>query len=162
MRAEDLYEGYLDQVYRFSAMVTADPDATEALAQDVMLRALHALHRFNPQHSFIKRRVWRIAVDAARDRRLIQQRRRLTFERLPSLRGREPDLDPKLLAAIPDKELLSAIHRLPRRARAVIALRFGAELDFATIADALEISPSVARSTCSRGLAKLDATLSRT
>lgn len=155
MTPDDLCDRYLDQVYRFAAMVSRDQRDAEDLAQDAMLRAVRGLPSFSESRGPAEAWLWRIVVNAARDRGRVDRRRRLTFERWASLTGPEPALAPDLLDALPDEELMAAVQRLPRRARAVVALRFGADLEFATIAATLGISASAARSTCARAIATL-------
>jgi len=52
-------------------------------------------------------------------------------------------------------EVRRALSGLPPRARAILVLRYYADLDDAAIADALGITPSTVRSTASRALAGL-------
>ena len=70
---------------------------------------------------------------------------------------------PDTMTALADHgEMVMALRRLPRRQREVLVLRYYADLDVAEIAATLRISPGAVRSTASRGLAALGASLGRT
>lgn len=152
---DDLCDRYLDQVYRFAAMVSGERGDAEDLAQEAMLRAVRGLPSFSDSRGAPEVWLWRIVVNTARDLGRVDRRRRLSFERWAALAPREQGIAPDFLDGLPDEDLIAAVCRLPRQARAVIALRFGADLDFTAIGQSLGISPSSARSTCTRAVAAL-------
>ncbi|MGH7921054.1 MAG: sigma-70 family RNA polymerase sigma factor, partial [Candidatus Dormibacteraceae bacterium] len=98
-----------------------------------------------------------IVVNAARDAGRVQRRRRMTLERFFALHARDRAAVADVLDVLPDEELIAGVRALPNRARAVVALRYGADLDFATIGGSLGMTPSAARATCTRALTMLRA-----
>lgn len=161
MTPDDLCDRYFDQVYGFAAMVSPQHRDAEDLAQEAMLRAIRGLPSFSDSRGNPERWLWRIVVNTARDLGRVDRRRRLSFDRWASLAPSDSSVAPDLVDRMPDEELVAAVRSLPRQARAVIALRFGADLDFATIAAALAVSPSSARSTCARAITLLGDKLAR-
>ncbi len=65
------------------------------------------------------------------------------------------DVEARALAHLSDSEVLAAVRRLRPRERTVIALRFGADLDHASIGAAIGLSPNAARVAVRRALDRL-------
>ena len=57
------------------------------------------------------------------------------------------------------QDVIRALHRLPRRQREVLVLRYYSDLSEAQIADSLGISQGAVKSHASRGMASLRASL---
>ena len=155
MTPDELCDQYLDQVYRFAALVSRDRQNAEDLAQEAMMRAVRALPNFAPDRGAPEGWLWRIVVNAARDLGRVRRRQLLTFERFLAATGDQRELSADVLLTLHDDELIAAVRSLPRQARAVIALRYGADLDFTAVASNLGITAGGARAACSRGLALL-------
>lgn len=153
--AAELCECYASKVYRFAAMVSRGNGEAEDLAQDSLERAIRGFPSFDPARGSVEAWLWRIVVNAARDADRIRVRRWHLIERLQL--GREPrdEIAPDIADSIGDEALLAAVRRLGRRDRALIALRFGAGLDFAGVAAALGMTPAAAGVATRRVLARL-------
>jgi RNA polymerase sigma factor (sigma-70 family) len=127
--ADRLCRLYADQVYRFAAMVSNRDSDAEDLAQDALERAIRAIDRYDSLRGTVDAWLWRIVVNTARDRGRVEQRNWMLLERISALLPRQSlDADQMTDSALLDDDLLDALRRLPRRARALIALRFGADL----------------------------------
>jgi len=155
---EILCARYSARVYRFAAMVAANSHDAEDLAQTALERAIRALERFDPRRGDVEGWLWRIVANAAGDARRDARRRRL----LVDLLVRRVDM---LVHQAPpetaDEMLLAAVRRLPSRQRAVIALRYGADLDLRTVGATLGVSVAGTSMLIRRALDRLRAELSQ-
>lgn len=154
---------YANQVYRFAAMVSNGSSDAEDLAQAALERAIRAIEGYDARRGSVEAWLWRIVVNAARDRGRVEQRSLLLFQRLSAFLPRqEADADLMIDAALPDEELLAAVRSLSRRARALIALRFGADLDYEEIGLALGMNTAAAGVATRRALVDLRRLLEET
>lgn len=145
-------------------------DYTEAaeVVQDVALRLCRKLGTF--RHSAALRTwLYRVTVNAARDRRSAQRRHhegRAVDVDLDAEREREPgavvDVHETLEAAQRREKVRAVVARLPRRERLAIRARFGmgvfapgGERSFAEVGDELEISRSAAHKATSAAFERL-------
>ena len=147
-----------EALLRLARVLTGDPftaeDLTQATLADV-LRRWDAVCRASHPEAYVRR--------AMVNRYLSWRRRKATTE-VPV-----PSLEPLAAGSLPDPvvgvavrdELRRALDRLAPRARAILVLRYYADLDDAAIADAMGIRASSVRATVSRALAalRLDVTL---
>lgn len=152
---EALCRRHADQVYRFALMVCRDAVEAEDLAQDALIRAISRLDRFDPARGDPEGWLWRIVTNVARDAGRIRGREYALLQRLLQAHVREQPAEPDVAVQIGDEELLTAIRQLDPRSRALIALRFGADLDYARVGEALGLSPAAAKMATHRALAAL-------
>lgn len=155
---DELCDRYAARVYRFAALLCRSRPDAEDLAQTALERAIRALPRTRLRAEHVEGWLWRIVVNTARDAGRAAKRRQLLLERL--LAHAPPEtaaLD--IEDAIGDEDLLQAVGNLSRRHRTLVALRFGADLDYPRIAAALGISPGAARLATRRALLALRAHL---
>src|SRR5262249_545818 len=155
MTADELCERYADRVYRFAAMVSRSSADARDLAQESLERAIRGLPKMDPECGDIEGWLYRIVVNAARDAGRIANRHPALLERARTLRVRPPRPTRGPPPGVADAELLNAIRQLAPRERAVIALRFGADLDHASVGRALGISPAAAGMATRRAIAAL-------
>ena len=155
---DELCDRYAARVYRFAALLCQNlPDADD-LAQSALERAIRALSRTELRTQSVEGWLWRIVLNTARDAGRAAKRRQLLLERLLAHAPPETTaLD--IEDAIGDEELLRAVRNLSSRHRTLVALRFGADLDYVRIAVALGISPGAARLATRRALLTLRAQL---
>lgn len=152
---DTLVRAYLPDVYRVTRRVLNDPDMAEDAAQDAILNALAALHRFRGEASF---RTWllRIAVNAARTVGRRQGRRRevslVLADNEPS-RGVDPAVRAVLRTEVERVEGL--LQRLPPKQRMVVALRVQQGLSYAEVAAALGCTEGAARVNYHLGVKRL-------
>lgn len=133
----ELYNLYFPRVYRYILARTGNPYEAEDLTEEVFLRMLDAIDRFQWRDAPFSAWLFRIAHNA-----VISQRRR------DGARGRSAPLSealpidnegPEELVEnrITLNEVMRAAQTLPETQRQVIALRFGAGLSVAETARAM-------------------------
>ncbi|MGZ3586309.1 MAG: RNA polymerase sigma factor [Candidatus Limnocylindrales bacterium] len=156
-RFEPLYRKYVGQVYSFAVYELRDHHAAEDLTEQVFLRALAALPRFEERgtgegSTF---RVWlfQIARNAlANERRLRGRRPQAPLEDAFELLA--PGPDPAARSA--ERDALArawrAIERLPRDRRRAIVLRFVHEMSTVEIAGVMGRSEGAVRVLLHRAL----------
>ena len=160
MTAEVLCELYAKRIYKFAELISADSRNAEDLAQDALERAIRGLKSFDPAKGEIEGWLWRIVVNAGRDAGRLVGRQRLAFERLAD-RWVVDQKTVDLAEHMSRSEILDAVRSLSPRHRAAIALRYGADLDFRQVGQALGISESAASMLVHRALVNLRTRLSK-
>ncbi len=154
LSAGELCDRYAARVYHFATMVAGSDLEAEDLAQSALERALRGLPQFDNRKGQVEAWLWRIVVNVARDAGRAAARRQRVWERLVRLRwGWTADDDIPL--GIDDDRLLEAVRTLTPRQRSVLALRFGADLDYGGVAAALGISSGAATVATHRALKAL-------
>jgi RNA polymerase sigma-70 factor (sigma-E family) len=135
---------------RFASVLTGDPHAAEDLVQSALADTFRHWRRVSGEHpdAYVRR----VLLN-----RYLRSRRRRWWGELPA--GSHPDSGAQehdvAEAVVRRDELRSALRGLAPRARAVLVLRYYADLDDAAIAQTLGITPGTVRSTASRALATL-------
>jgi len=84
--------------------------------------------------------------------RSVLRRRRTARAHIPEREHQLPSADHSVLLAETHQEVFDALHRLTRRQREVLVLRYWADLTEAQIADTLGVSRGTVKSTASRAL----------
>jgi RNA polymerase sigma factor (sigma-70 family) len=152
--ADALCQAYAARVYKFAQLISADSANAEDLAQDALERAIRGLQTFDSTKGEIEGWLWRIVVNAGRNAGRIARRQRLIFEVLVdrwSPEERFVEIGDRLMT----EEVIDAIRALSRRHRAVLALRFGADLSYRQVGQALGVSEAGALMATRRALAIL-------
>jgi len=131
---EELYRARRPEFCRVAAAIAGDRGLGEDAVQEAFAKAVRKRRSYRRRGS-LEAWVWRIVVNAARDAR----RRRPLFPepgelRLAETNGHGPTLPLELLT---------------ERQREVLFLHYYADLDYATIADTLGISPGTVGATLS-------------
>ena len=147
-------ESHLDDVYGYLLWFTGDRFAAEDLAGETFERALRLWHRFDPRRGSARTWLCQVARTVALDH-FRSERRRLRREELAAV----PDRFEQPLTEGLSPELESALRRLTAGEREVIALRVVLDLDAATAAGMLGISPTNCSTRLSRALEKLEEAL---
>jgi RNA polymerase sigma factor (sigma-70 family) len=153
--AQELCDRYADRVYRFAAMVGRDRTEAEDLAQDALERAIRGLHTYDPARGELERWLFRIVVNAARDAGRVARRRQMVWERLVSMRPSAEADSMDIADSLADETIMAAVRSLKPRDRALIALRFGADLDYAAVGTHMGLSAAAAQVATGRALALL-------
>jgi len=139
---EALYRGRLRDFTRAATAIAGDPDSGSDAVQDAFAKALRKRRRYREGN--LEAWVWQIVVNTARD--AARRRRR---------RAPQPPIETRA------HELGLPLELLTERQREVLFLHYYADLDYTTIAKALDISPgtvgatlSAARQTLREAIAK--------
>lgn len=136
---------------RTAYFLTADPQTAEDLLQDALVKAWLAWRRIGPGGELAFTR--RVMVNLATDR---WRRRRYETTPIPP-----PDTSPDPRGGDPfgaadDRAfIVRQLSDLSARERAIVVLRYYADLSEADVADAAGVSVGTVKSTCSRALARL-------
>ncbi|HZS29998.1 MAG TPA: sigma factor-like helix-turn-helix DNA-binding protein [Gaiellaceae bacterium] len=128
---EALYRMRLPEFTRVAAVIAGDPESGRDAVQDAFAKALRKRRRYRDGN--LEGWVWRIVVNSARD--TARRRRRTLPTPIPA----------EALAA----EVGLPLELLTNRQREVLFLHYYADIDYATIAQALEISPGTVGATLS-------------
>jgi RNA polymerase sigma-70 factor (ECF subfamily) len=132
---EELYRAQRPRFCRAAAAIAGDRELGEDAVQDAFAKALRKRRTYRGRGS-LEAWVWRIVVNAARD-----ARRR----RAPLLGLRDRPEPPTSNGG----GILLPLELLTDRQREVLFLHYYADLDYATIAEALGISPGTVGATLS-------------
>jgi RNA polymerase sigma-70 factor (ECF subfamily) len=130
---EAVYRCRVAELQRVATAITGSREAGRDVVQDAFARAVHRRAQFRREGS-LEGWIWRIVVTCARD----GIRRLAATERL--LEEREDAWQAADTSAGEREEVRSLIARLPERQRLALFLRYYADLDYGTIAEALAIS----------------------
>src|SRR5262245_28155059 len=144
-------EKHLDDVYGYLAWFTGDRFAAEDLAGETFERALRLWHRFDERRGSARTWLCQVARTVALDH-FRSERRRLHREELAA---RPEGYEEPLVEGL-SPELESAMRGLTAGEREVIALRIVLDLDAATAASVLGISPTNCTTRLNRALTKLE------
>lgn len=155
LNGAELCERYADRIYRFAAMLCANQSDAEDLAHDAVVRAIRGLPSLDSGRGSVQAWLWRIVVNAARDAGRAEHRRTRLLARIRERFRPEQDSAVDIADSIADERLVDAIRRLPPRHRTLIALRFGADLDYASVGAALDVTALAARLATRRALLSL-------
>ena len=149
---EEVYQDYLEDVYRFSLALCRDPVLAEELTQETFFRALEHIGQFRGECTL---RVW-----------LCQIAKHLWYQHLRKA-NRETELPEEAeLPLVPSAEeeavsrsgqldMLRRVHELPEPGREVVYLRAFGGLSFREIGDVLGKTETWARVTFYRGKERL-------
>jgi len=153
-----LYVQFVDRVFRtVRGMLPSDADA-EDVTQDAMLTMLTSLGTYRPRAD-ARFAAWvvTIAINTAR-RRFRRRRPELTATgEMPETPHEDADPADGIDRARQRRALLLALAELPERDRAIVSLRYGAELDASEIAVALGLQAAAIRKILERTRTRLGA-----
>jgi RNA polymerase sigma-70 factor (ECF subfamily) len=154
LTAEMLCRSYAKRVFKFAQLISSSSGDAEDLAQNALERAIRGLKTYDSNKGDLEGWLWRIVVNAGRDAGRIARRERLAFERLAE-RWPVGQRVIEISDGFASDELLEAVRALSQRHRSVIALRYGADLDYRHVGLALGISEAAALMTTRRALSNL-------
>jgi RNA polymerase sigma-70 factor (ECF subfamily) len=153
---DDLLRRHQDRIHAICRRLTGnDADGLDA-TQDALIAVVRGLRTFDGRSSF-STWVYRVATNAALDE--IRRRRRRPVVSLDDPRpGRReaPGAGPSVGQAVSDRlDVDAALAQVPIEFRAPVVLRDLCQLDYAEIAEVLDLPPGTVRSRISRGRALL-------
>jgi DNA-directed RNA polymerase specialized sigma24 family protein len=138
---EDFYRTNLGDLRRVATAIAGDRELGCDAVQEAFARAVRKRRSFRGTGT-LEAWVWRIVVNAARDAR--RRRPELVEPAEPSMNGHAPVIPLDLLT---------------ERQREIVFLHYYADLDYAAIADALQISPGTVGATLNAARRTLRAAL---
>jgi RNA polymerase sigma-70 factor (sigma-E family) len=135
---------------RIAYLLTGSATEAEDLVQTALLRAMHRWHRIDEPLAYVRRTMANLHISRWR-----RHRARELLTATVSDRAERDATGP-----VAERDVLfRALRQLPPRTRAVIVLRYWADVSEADTADILGCSVGAVKSTASRGLARLRAVL---
>jgi RNA polymerase sigma-70 factor (ECF subfamily) len=145
---EALLRQHYDNVYRLCRRITGnDADAADA-SQEALLSIVRGLPRFDGR-SNLATWVYRVTTNACLDE--LRRRKRRPVTGLPAIET-TADASPSADDLLPDRIVVDeALARLPVEFRVPVVLRDLCDLDYAEIAEVLDLPPGTVRSRIARG-----------
>ena len=150
-----LLDRHVDRVHAICRRVVGNPDDALDATQEALLAIARAIDRFDGRAAFTTW-LYRIATNAAIDELRRRRRRPVPADPADVVAG-PAGAGPEAVADRLDVE--AAIDRIPEEFRAAVVLRDLCDLDYARIADVLDVPPGTVRSRIARGRAALAAEL---
>ena len=132
-------------------MIGHPEDALDA-TQEAMIAVARGIHRFDGRSAFTTW-LYRVATNAALDEGRRRNRRPQPVDELPEpAASSESGVDARVGARV---DVDAALARLPEEFRVAVVLRDLCDLDYAEIAEVLDVPPGTVRSRIARGRAAL-------
>jgi len=153
---------YQEDVFRLAYLLLADADEAKDVAQEVFIRAYHALDRFDSNRPF---RPWLLSITTNQTRN-----RQRSLGRYLAAVNRWFQTEPERMMPNPGDEhlrqheaetLWQAVQCLSRTDREIIYLRYFLELSVEEAAEAAGIAPGTVKSRLHRALNRLRTTVMR-
>jgi len=133
--------------------VVGDPATAEDVAQESFVDLHASLETYEPRGK-LRAYLLRVTLNRARRSRRGAARSPITLGPVPEV-ATSPEGEARILAEERQVEVQRAVDRLPRRQREVLALRFGAGLPHAEIAEVLGVPVGTVKSRLYHALRKL-------
>jgi RNA polymerase sigma-70 factor (ECF subfamily) len=143
-------------------MVAKSDAEAEDIAQEAFVRAIRALPNWTSKGGGLEPWLWRIVQNTARDFGRAAHRRQLLMERITLFFKSEEPGWPNIDSQLDTWDLLAAIRSLPANHRVLIAMRYGADLDYSAIGRNMGTSAMAGRAATRRALSALRRQLERT
>jgi RNA polymerase sigma-70 factor, ECF subfamily len=150
---EQLYEEHAEPLLGFLIYRTGDRALAEEVLADTFERVLRSRSRFNPRRGGVKTWIYSIALNRLRDliRKREAEERALERSEAGAPGAASDDAD-----RVEERgTVAAALSRLDEMEREAVALRYGADLSVAEVADTLGIKVSTAEGRIYRGLRNL-------
>jgi RNA polymerase sigma factor (sigma-70 family) len=127
---EEVYRRRLNELVRVATAIIGEREPARDAVQDAFARAVRKRRSYRREGS-LESWLWRFVVRAAQD----EARRRRSDELVDDAQARRNGYEPDELARVQ-----RSVAQLPERQRAVLFLRYYADLDYVSIGHALGIS----------------------
>ena len=147
---ELLLDRHADRIHAVCRRVIGHPEDALDATQEAMIAVARGIHRFDGRSAFTTW-LYRVATNAALDEGRRRSRRPVPIETLPEPVG-ESRVDAQVEARV---DIDAALAKLPEEFRVAVVLRDLCDLDYAEIADVLDLPPGTVRSRIARGRAAL-------
>lgn len=157
-----LFEQHSTTIYNYCFRQTASWEAAEDSTSTVFLEAWRGRDRLVVQHDSVLPWLYGIATNVCRRQRRTLFRRQRALRRLPP-DLEQPDPADDVAGRVDDErrmaDVLAVIDRLPTGERDVVALVVWEELDYQSVATALDIPVGTVRSRLHRARGRLSTSL---
>jgi RNA polymerase sigma-70 factor (ECF subfamily) len=147
---EVLLARHVDRVHAICRRLLGNPDDALDATQEALLAVSRAIARFDGRALFTTW-LYRVATNAAIDELRRRARRPVPDDALFDVASGRPGPE----AVVDRLDVDAALARIPEEFRAAVVLRDLCDLDYAQIAEVLEIPPGTVRSRIARGRAAL-------
>ena len=145
---ERLFRPVYDDGFRLAVAMLSDASLAEDAVQEALLKAWRKLHTFRAGCDV---RPWFLTI-VANQCRSLRRGRWWSVQRMAEVTVAVSSEDPGSAERL---DLEAALRRLPRQARLVLVLRYYLDLSFEDIAAVTGTSPTAAKSSTHRALARL-------
>jgi len=153
---EQLLERHADRIHALCRRILHHPEDALDATQEAMLAVARGIGRFDGRAAFTTW-LYRVATNAALDEGRRRSRRPRPMESLPEpVAANHSPVDAQVDARV---DVDAALARLPEEFRVAVVLRDLCDLDYAEIAEVLDVPPGTVRSRIARGRAALAAAL---
>jgi RNA polymerase sigma-70 factor (ECF subfamily) len=149
---EVLLDRHVDRVHAICRRILGNAEDALDAGQEALISVARSIHRFDGRSAFTTW-LYRVTTNAALDELRRRQRRPV-----PSMDGSipEPAATGPGPEAVGDRlDIDAALARIPEEFRVAVVLRDLCDLDYAQIAEVLELPPGTVRSRIARGRAAL-------
>jgi RNA polymerase sigma-70 factor (ECF subfamily) len=154
---ERLLDRHTDLVHAICRRIVTDPDDALDATQEALIAAARGIARFDGRSRFTTW-LYRIATNAAIDELRRRRRRPIPHDELPEPAGAVRDATSAVDARL---DVDAALALVPEDFRVAVVLRDLCDLDYAEIAEVLDLPPGTVRSRIARGRAALHNALGR-
>jgi RNA polymerase sigma-70 factor (ECF subfamily) len=148
---EVLLDRHADRVHAICRRVVANPDDALDATQEALIAVARGIQRFDGRAAFTTW-LYRVATNAALDEVRRRDRRPRPVSEVPEPGPSSSTLEDRVGAAI---DVDAALATLPEEFRVAVVLRDLCDLDYAEIAEVLDVPPGTVRSRIARGRAAL-------
>ncbi|MCX5605188.1 SigE family RNA polymerase sigma factor [Streptomyces phaeochromogenes] len=149
---DELYSHRRLDLVRLALLLVDDLPTAEDVVQDVFA-ALYRRH--GERLAGLDNPDAYLRTSVVNTSRSVLRRRRTVRAHVPERQGHAPSAEEPVLLREEHGEVIAALHRLTRRQREVLVLRYWSHLSEAQIADTLGLSRGAVKSTASRALSAL-------
>ncbi len=155
---DTLLRTHYDRIYAVCRRITgSDADAADA-AQEALIKIVRSLPGFDGRSAF-STWAYRIATNTSLDELRRRRRRPTVVDRVDDdgrdLELVDPDAGPRVQAVVDRMAIDAALAQVPETFRVPLVLRDVGDLDYAEIADALDVPVGTVKSRIARGRAAL-------
>jgi RNA polymerase sigma-70 factor (ECF subfamily) len=148
---EQLLDRHADRVHAVCRRIVGHPEDALDATQEALVAITRGIASFDGRSAFTTW-LYRVATNAALDEVRRRGRRPTPVDEVPEMTARASGLEDQVGARI---DVDAALAQLPEEFRVAVVLRDLCDLDYAEIAEVLDVPPGTVRSRIARGRAGL-------
>ncbi len=156
-RFESWYRAEVPRLFNYVSYRVRDEEIAQELTATICERALSRLHQYDPDRGVLTAWIFGIARNALCDhfRELQNSPKPIALDKLPEIRARERSPEEVYEAIEAFRLVVNHIDQLTETEQEVLALRYGADLPNAEIAQVTGLTPNYVGVILHRAIAKL-------